>query len=179
MFETLTDKFNDVFRKLSGRGRIGEQNVHDAMRDVRTALLEADVNYQVVRKFCDDVVRKAIGQEVTAHSRAPVVNPDGAWVDLSVLKALVRRCDLVLTTDSGLRHVAMALGVPTVVLMGPTDPRHTASNLENTIILREDVDCAPCHLKVCPTDHRCMERIEVKQVIAAAERILTDDGRSR
>jgi len=64
MFEALTDKFNDVFRKLSGRGRITEQNVRDAMRDVRTALLEADVNYQVVRKFCDDVVDKAVGQEV-------------------------------------------------------------------------------------------------------------------
>jgi lipopolysaccharide heptosyltransferase II len=118
---------------------------------------------------------EALGEEVTAHSRAPVVNPDGAWVNLSVLKALVRRCDLVLTTDSGLRHVATALGVPTVVLMGPTDPRHTASNLENTIVLREDVDCAPCHLKVCPIDHRCMERIEARRVIAAGQRLLADD----
>ncbi len=64
MFEALTDKFNGVFRKLSGRGRITEKNVRDAMRDVRTALLEADVNYQVVQKFCDDVVKKALGQEV-------------------------------------------------------------------------------------------------------------------
>jgi len=64
MFETLTDKFTDVFRKLSGRGRITEQNVRDAMREVRQALLEADVHYQVVREFCEAVVRKAIGQEV-------------------------------------------------------------------------------------------------------------------
>ena len=64
MFEALTEKFSDVFRSLSGRGRITEQNVRDAVRDVRTALLEADVNYQVVKKFCDDVVKKAIGQEV-------------------------------------------------------------------------------------------------------------------
>ena len=64
MFESLTDKFTDVFRKMSGRGRITEQNVRDAMLDVRTALLEADVHYKVVRKFCDDIVQKAMGQEV-------------------------------------------------------------------------------------------------------------------
>jgi signal recognition particle subunit SRP54 len=64
MFEALTNKFSDVFRKMSGRGRISEQNVRDAMQEVRTALLEADVNYKVVLKFCDDVVTKALGQEV-------------------------------------------------------------------------------------------------------------------
>ena len=64
MFEALTDKFNGFFHRLSGRGRITEANVREAMGDVRTALLEADVNYQVVRKFCDDIVTKAVGQEV-------------------------------------------------------------------------------------------------------------------
>jgi len=64
MFEALTDKFTDVFRRMSGRGRISEDNVREAMREVRTALLEADVNYQVVRDFCDDIVAKALGQEV-------------------------------------------------------------------------------------------------------------------
>lgn len=64
MFETLTEKLNNVFRSLSGRGRISEDNVRESMRDVRTALLEADVNYKVVQKFCDDVIAKAIGTEV-------------------------------------------------------------------------------------------------------------------
>jgi signal recognition particle subunit SRP54 len=64
MFETLTDKFSDIFRKMSGRGRISEQNVQDAMREVRTALLEADVNYKVVKEFCDEVTNKAVGAEV-------------------------------------------------------------------------------------------------------------------
>ncbi|MBS3821017.1 MAG: signal recognition particle receptor subunit alpha, partial [Phycisphaerae bacterium] len=64
MFEALTDKFNGVFRKMTGRGRISEDNVREAMREVRTALLEADVHYEVVKQFCDDVVDKAIGQEV-------------------------------------------------------------------------------------------------------------------
>jgi signal recognition particle subunit SRP54 len=64
VFESLTEKFNSVFRSLSGRGRITEANVGDAMHDVRKALLEADVNYNVVKQFCKDVRDKAIGAEV-------------------------------------------------------------------------------------------------------------------
>ena len=64
MFESLTEKFNAVFRSLSGRGRITEANVSDAMRDVRKALLEADVSYNVVKQFCKDVQQAAIGAEV-------------------------------------------------------------------------------------------------------------------
>ena len=64
MFESLTEKLNSVFKSLSGRGRITEANISDAMRDVRKALLEADVNYNVVKKFCRDVAEAAVGAEV-------------------------------------------------------------------------------------------------------------------
>jgi len=64
VFEALTEKFNSVFRSLSGRGKITEANVSDAMHEVRKALLEADVNYHVVKKFCKDVTDAAIGAEV-------------------------------------------------------------------------------------------------------------------
>jgi len=64
MFESLTEKFNSVFRSLSGRGRITEANISDAMRDVRKALLEADVSYNVVKQFCKDVTQAAIGADV-------------------------------------------------------------------------------------------------------------------
>ncbi|MBN1845459.1 MAG: signal recognition particle protein [Sedimentisphaerales bacterium] len=64
MFDSLTGKLNSVFRGLSGRGRITEKNIREAMRQVRTALLEADVNYQVVRQFCDKVVETALGAKV-------------------------------------------------------------------------------------------------------------------
>ncbi|HEV2296187.1 MAG TPA: signal recognition particle protein [Tepidisphaeraceae bacterium] len=64
MFDALTDKFNDVFRSLSGRGKISEENIRESMREVRTALLEADVNFQVVNDFTNRVVQKAGGQEV-------------------------------------------------------------------------------------------------------------------
>src|SRR5688572_26488986 len=64
MLEALTERFSGVFRSLSGRGRISEENIREALRDVRTALLEADVNYKVVKDFTDAVVNKALGQEV-------------------------------------------------------------------------------------------------------------------
>ena len=64
VFESLTEKFNSVFRSLSGRGRITEANVSDAMHDVRKALLKADVNYNVVKQFCKDVRDAAMGAEV-------------------------------------------------------------------------------------------------------------------
>src|SRR5215217_5596493 len=64
MLDVLTDKLGGVFRSLSGRGKISEENVRGAMRDVRTALLEADVNFKVVREFTDAVLEKAIGAHV-------------------------------------------------------------------------------------------------------------------
>src|SRR5256714_6255070 len=64
MLDALTDKFSNVFRSLSGRGRISEENIRESMADIRRALLDADVNFKVVRDFTDAVVEKAIGQEV-------------------------------------------------------------------------------------------------------------------
>ena len=64
MFENLTEKLGGVLRGLAGRGRLTERNIQDALAEVRTALLEADVNYQVARDFIDRVSREAIGREV-------------------------------------------------------------------------------------------------------------------
>jgi signal recognition particle subunit SRP54 len=64
VFDSLTEKFNSVFKSLSGRGRITEANISDAMHSVRKALLEADVNYNVVKQFCKDVTQAAVGAEV-------------------------------------------------------------------------------------------------------------------
>ncbi len=69
MFSVLSDKFSEVFRQLSGRGKISESNVREAMEQVRTALLEADVHQDVVRSFTDSVMVKATGQEVLASLR--------------------------------------------------------------------------------------------------------------
>jgi signal recognition particle subunit SRP54 len=65
MFESLSQQLGSAIRNLSGRGRISEDNVRDAMGEVRGALLEADVHVDVVREFCEEVVADALGKEVT------------------------------------------------------------------------------------------------------------------
>jgi signal recognition particle subunit SRP54 len=64
MFEDLTVKLEGVFKKLRGRGKLSESNIKDALKEVRLALLEADVNYKVVKEFISRVQAKAVGQEV-------------------------------------------------------------------------------------------------------------------
>jgi signal recognition particle subunit SRP54 len=64
MFDTLSDRLEGVFKKLRGHGRITERNIEEALREVRLALLEADVNIRVVRDFVDHVKKKAMGTEV-------------------------------------------------------------------------------------------------------------------
>ncbi len=114
--------------------------------------------------------------------RVPAVD-GGRRVSLDLLKPFFERCDLVVTTDAGPRHVAVAMGCPVVCVIGPTDPRYSATNLERSTVLREEVDCAPCHLKTCPIDHRCMTRLRPERVIEAARERLArgrhgDDPRS-
>ncbi len=63
-FEGLSEKLNNVFKKLKSRGKLSESDVKDAMREVRLALLEADVSYKVVKDFVKDVTERAVGEEV-------------------------------------------------------------------------------------------------------------------
>lgn len=92
---------------------------------------------------------------------------------LDKLKALIERCTLMVTGDTGPRHLAVAFDKPIVCLIGPTDPAYTAYCLEQTVLIRKDLPCMPCQSKVCPLGHhRCMKDIAVDEVIAAGERLL-------
>jgi heptosyltransferase-2 len=91
---------------------------------------------------------------------------------LAELVALIAGAALHLGNDTGPRHVAVALRTPTIVLIGPTDPRHTAHQLERQRVLREEVACSPCGLKTCPIDRRCMTRIGPERAVAAAAELL-------
>src|SRR5690606_7120368 len=64
MLDALSDRLQGTFRRLGTRGRIGEQELDEALREVRVALLEADVNFKVVRDFIARVRERALGQEV-------------------------------------------------------------------------------------------------------------------
>ena len=123
------------------------------------------------------VIAPGPGEHAIALQIASQMREDGiAWVSpgprLDEVVALIERATLVLTNDTGPRHIAVALGRPAVVLMGPTDPRITEQYMEQQRVVREDVACSPCQLKVCPIDHRCMKRLSPERAVAAAEDVL-------
>src|SRR5215510_14757758 len=64
MLDSLSEKFENIFKKLRGSGVLTEQNIAEALKEVRLALLEADVNFKIVKDFVERVREKAIGQEV-------------------------------------------------------------------------------------------------------------------
>jgi heptosyltransferase-2 len=84
------------------------------------------------------------------------------------LMALVKRCQLFLTNDTGPMHVAAAFKVPLVAVFGPTDWQTTSPFGVDAKLVRQPVSCAPCLLRECPIDHRCMTGVTVEQVYGAA-----------
>jgi signal recognition particle subunit SRP54 len=105
MFERLSESIGSAMRSLTGRGRISESNVREAMAEVRTALLEADVNLEVVDRFCEDCVQDALGREVT-KSLEPGQEMVGVVHD--------RLVSLMGPVD---RHIALVEPGPTVVML--------------------------------------------------------------
>ena len=77
-------------------------------------------------------------------------------------------CRLSLANDSGAMHIAAAVGVRCVTVFGPTDETATGPVGASAILVRKVVHCAPCKLRECPIDHRCMTRVTVQHVVAAA-----------
>jgi heptosyltransferase-2 len=84
--------------------------------------------------------------------------------DLLQLAALLERCHLLVTNDTGTMHVSAAIGTPVVALFGPTDPHVTGPWGKGHIVVKKEVPCSPCYQRICPKDHRCMECITVDEV---------------
>ncbi len=90
--------------------------------------------------------------------------------------SLISKCSVFLTNDSGLMHIAGALGVPTLAIYGSTNPLTTPPPGKESVIIYKDVPCSPCLKKVCPTDFRCMEEISISEVYSKARSILINHG---
>ena len=115
---------------------------------------------------------EALGGEIVRAARSPIISTAVEVLPIGLLKAFMTRCALLLSTDSGTRHIGVALGTPVVTVMGPTDPRYTAYCLERQRVIAREVPCGPCHLRECPTDHRCMTLITPDAVLAAAREMI-------
>jgi signal recognition particle subunit SRP54 len=104
MFENLSDKLESVFKKLRGHGRLNEANIEEGLKEVRMALLEADVHYRVVKSFIEGVRTRALGQEV--------------MTSLTPGQQVVKIVNEQLTDLMGSRHEALNLsGSPPAAVM--------------------------------------------------------------
>jgi heptosyltransferase-2 len=110
---------------------------------------------------------EGLGRAVAEKMRHRPVELSGKTT-IRELMAVIGRCGLFLTNDTGPMHIAAAFGVPLVAVFGPTDARTTAPFGGDHALVRQPVDCAPCLLRDCPIDHRCMTRVTVDMVYEAA-----------
>jgi heptosyltransferase-2 len=113
-----------------------------------------------------DVTRQVISK----MRQQPVVLTGKTTIDQ--LTAILGSVDLVVTNDTGPAHIAAALGRPTLVIFGPTNPETTRPFSVQAEILRHRPDCAPCMLRDCPIDHRCMTAITVEEVVERSRAML-------
>jgi len=126
MFENLSDKLESVFKKLRGHGKLSEKNIDEGLKEVRLALLEADVHYRVVKGFIEDVRLRALGQEVMAS--------------LTPGQQVVKIVNEKLTELMGARHEGLLLaGSPpaAVMLVGLQGSGKTTTAGKLSILLRK------------------------------------------
>lgn len=109
----------------------------------------------------------AIARDIEASLEEPCLNLAGT-LTVRELMASIERCNFFISNDSGPMHIAAAFGVPLVAVFGSTDHRTTYPWSDKAVVVRKDVDCAPCLKRECPTDHRCMKQVTAEDVVQAA-----------
>lgn len=136
----------------------------------------AEVGNRLVEEFGARIVltggpgETEIGRDIAAAMQVAPLNLIGK-TSVRQMMAVLSLSRLVVTNDSGPMHVAAAFGVPIVAVFGPTDHSTTSPLAENCRIIRKEVECAPCLLRQCPTDHRCMELIGAGDVMTGVREL--------
>jgi len=140
--------------------------------------LIANYHATIVVSVSPDPAENKIAEEICNSSSLSLINLAETPVSLGELKALFSRAELVITNDTGPRHIAIALGRKVVTLFGPNDPAWTETDYENEIQIVGNVPCAPCTKPVCKkSQHWCMQAITVKMVCEAAKELLENNRR--
>ncbi len=112
-----------------------------------------------------------VSNEVCARAEHPPLLLTGK-TSVAEVVALISIADVMVTNDTGPAHIGAALGTPTLVIFGPTNPLTTFPMSPRAEMVREPPDCAPCMLRDCPIDHRCMTAISVEAVFEKATAML-------
>jgi heptosyltransferase-2 len=119
---------------------------------------------------------KKIAETIRSAARHPLLSLSDRPLDPGPLKALFEKADLVITNDTGPRHIAAALGRKIITLFGPNNPAWTETGYEHEIRIAGQAPCVPCDKPKCLQDeHYCMNSISVEQVFEAAQKILGGD----
>ncbi|MFZ7110082.1 MAG: lipopolysaccharide heptosyltransferase II, partial [Desulfatiglandales bacterium] len=104
-----------------------------------------------------------IGEKVRTTMKHDALDLCGG-TSLGEVMALISRCRLFVTNDSGLMHIASALSVPTVAVFGSTNPVATGPRSQNAVVIQHKTECSPCLKPRCPGDFGCMLGVEADQV---------------
>ena len=131
--------------------------------------LKGELNAEVI--LIGSAGELPVSLEVCERMKQPALILTGK-TDLTLAVAILEQVDLLVTNDTGPAHIAAALGRPTLVIFGPTNPLTTRPLSDVAEILRIPPDCAPCMLRDCPIDHRCMTAITPNMVFERAVKML-------
>jgi heptosyltransferase II len=116
---------------------------------------------------------KQVGESISQIMRNKPINLAGK-TDLGLAMALIKKCHLFITNDSGLMHVGAALDIPLIAIFGSTNPETTGPAGSRSRVIRIPIKCSPCLKPECPYKHfKCMEQINVKMVFDAVEEMWT------
>ena len=118
------------------------------------ALIGSPAELDVSRQVCE----QAVHQPIMLTGKTTVADAT----------AIISIADVLITNDTGPAHIGAALNTPTLVVFGPTNPLTTYPLSRNAEIIRHPPECAPCMLRDCPIDHRCMTAITVEEVFGRA-----------
>lgn len=142
--------------------------------------LISNYNATVVVSVSSAPAEKQIAKEICDLSKHKLINLAERPINLGELKSLFSSADLVISNDTGPRHIAIALGRSVISLFGPNNPVWTDTGYENEIQIVGDAPCAPCGKPICEKkEHLCMQAITVEMVCNAAKKLLEDNQRGR
>ena len=131
--------------------------------------------WQAAVVLMGSVPEMPLSAEIEQAMRRKPVNLAGRTT-VRELMALLASCSFLVTNDSGPMHIGAAFGVPIAAIFGPTDWRKTSPWTEKANIVRVDVDCSPCHLRVCNRGHECMLGVTAEMVVQAARKQMAEAG---
>jgi heptosyltransferase-2 len=155
-------------------GAFGPSKCWPAQRFAQTAdRLISEFNAIVFVSVSPATAERQIAKDVCRQSKNKLIGLSENPLTIGELKALFSIAELVITNDTGPRHIAIALRRNVITLFGPNDPAWTDTGWQKEIKIVGQADCAPCANKICRAkQHKCMEAITVDMVCDAAKRLL-------